>query len=100
MTAALTELEPTGNHRKAALASTVASVGGLGFGPVLAGLLAQYAPAPHVLPFVVEIVLLLPAAATIASRKARSIASSSDHWASSRPKSAPIFAISAAAISS
>jgi predicted MFS family arabinose efflux permease len=66
LTATLTELEPTRNHRKAALVSTVASVCGLGFGPVLAGLLAQYAPAPHVLPFVVEIALLLPAAATIA----------------------------------
>lgn len=66
LTAALTELEPTGDRRKAALAGTVASMGGLGLGPVSAGLLAQYAPAPHVLPFVVEIVLLLPAAAVVA----------------------------------
>jgi predicted MFS family arabinose efflux permease len=65
LTAALTELEPTGNRRKAALVSTVASVGGLGLGPVLGGLLAQYAPAPHVLPFVLEIVLLVPAAIVI-----------------------------------
>ncbi|MEU6040512.1 MFS transporter [Actinomadura sp. NPDC047616] len=65
LTAALTELEPSGNRRKAALVSTVASVGGLGLGPVLAGVLAQYAPAPHVLPFVVEIVLLAPALATV-----------------------------------
>jgi predicted MFS family arabinose efflux permease len=65
LTAALTELEPTGNRRKAALVSTVASVGGLGLGPVLGGLLAQYAPAPHVLPFLLEIVLLVPAAAAI-----------------------------------
>lgn len=66
LTAALTELEPTRNRRKAALVSTVASVGGLGLGPVLGGLLAQYAPAPHVLPFVAEIALLVPAAAVIA----------------------------------
>lgn len=66
LTAALTELEPTGNRRRAALVSTVASMGGLGLGPVSAGLLAQYAPAPHVLPFVLEIVLLLPAAAVVA----------------------------------
>lgn len=65
LTAALTELEPTGDRRKAALVSTVASVGGLGLGPVLAGVLAQYAPAPHVLPFAVEIVLLAPAAALV-----------------------------------
>ncbi|MEU5364055.1 MFS transporter [Streptomyces sp. NPDC005925] len=65
LTASLAELEPSGNRRKAALVSTVASMGGLGLGPVLAGLLAQYAPAPHVLPFVADIVLLVPAAAAI-----------------------------------
>ncbi|GAA5129609.1 MFS transporter [Pseudonocardia adelaidensis] len=67
LTAALTELEPGRDRRKAALVSTVASVGGLGGGPLLGGLLAQYAPAPHVLPFVVEIALLVPAAAVIAT---------------------------------
>ncbi|WP_371776803.1 MFS transporter [Streptomyces sp. NBC_01438] len=65
LTAALSELEPSGSRRKAALVSTVASVGGLGLGPVLAGLLAQYAPAPDVVPFVVEIVLLIPAAIAV-----------------------------------
>lgn len=65
LTAALSELEPSGNHRKAALVTTVASVGGLGLGPVLAGLLAEYATAPDVVPFVVEIVLLIPAAVTV-----------------------------------
>ncbi|WP_328462105.1 MFS transporter [Streptomyces sp. NBC_00448] len=65
LTAALSELEPSGSRRKAALVSTVASVGGLGLGPVLAGLLAQCAPAPDVVPFVVEIVLLIPAAITV-----------------------------------
>lgn len=65
LTAALSELESSGSHRKAALVSTVVSVGGLGLGPVLAGLLAQYASAPDVVPFVVEIVLLIPAAVTV-----------------------------------
>ncbi|MBO0872869.1 MAG: MFS transporter [Pseudonocardia sp.] len=65
LTAALTELEPTGNHRKAALVSTAVTMGGLGLGPVLAGALAQYAPAPLVLPFVVEIVLLAFSAVAI-----------------------------------
>ncbi|MCX4094358.1 MFS transporter [Nocardia sp. alder85J] len=66
LTAALNELEPRGDRRRASLVSTIASVGGLGTGPVLAGLLAQYFPAPHVTPFVLEIVLLIPAAITIA----------------------------------
>ncbi|WP_242887544.1 MFS transporter [Actinomadura litoris] len=66
LTAALSELEPSGSRRKAALVSTVASVGGLGLGPVLAGLLAEYvAVAPDVLPFAVEIVLLIPAAVAV-----------------------------------
>ncbi|GAA5187690.1 MFS transporter [Rugosimonospora acidiphila] len=62
LTAALTELEPRGDRRRAALVSTVLSVGGIGLGPLVGGLLAQYLPAPRVLPFVVEIVLLVPAA--------------------------------------
>ncbi len=67
LTAALTELEPRGDRRRAALVSTVVSVGGLGLGPLLAGVLAQYAPAPRVLPFMVELVLLVPAALAMAS---------------------------------
>ncbi|TVT32991.1 MFS transporter [Amycolatopsis rhizosphaerae] len=67
LTAALTELEPAGNRRRAALVSTVASAGGLGLGPALGGLLAQYAPEPYVLPFAVEIALLVPAAAVIST---------------------------------
>ncbi|RKT86944.1 Predicted arabinose efflux permease, MFS family [Saccharopolyspora antimicrobica] len=83
LTAALTELEPSGDHRKAALVSTVVSVGGLGIGPVLAGLLAQYAPAPRVLPFVVEIVLLLLAAAAI---RALPDARATARWRPRRPE--------------
>lgn len=86
LTASLAELEPTGNRRKAALVATVASVGGLGLGPVLAGLLAQYAPAPHVLPFVVEIVLLVPAAAVII---ALPVTRPATRWRPRGPKSPP-----------
>ncbi|MDF5754396.1 MFS transporter [Spongiactinospora sp. TRM90649] len=66
LTALLARLEPDGDRRKAALVATVASVGGLGLGPVLAGALAQHAPAPEVLPFAVEIGLLVPAAIVVA----------------------------------
>ncbi|GGS85086.1 MFS transporter [Nonomuraea spiralis] len=83
LTAALTELEPTGNRRKAALVSTVASVGGLGLGPVLAGVLAQYAPAPQVLPFAVEIVLMVPATAAVVVLPA---ARSRTRWRPRRPE--------------
>jgi len=67
MTAALTGLEPAGDPRRAALVSTTASMAALGLGPLLGGALAQYAPAPRVLPFVVEITMLVPAAITVAA---------------------------------
>ncbi len=61
LTASLSELEPTGNRRRAALVTTAVSLGGLGAGPLIAGVLAQYAPAPYMTPFILEIVLLSPA---------------------------------------
>ncbi|GAA0895597.1 MFS transporter [Pseudonocardia zijingensis] len=82
LTAALTELEPHGDRRKAALVSTVASASGLGGGPLLGGLLAQYAPAPHVLPYVVEIALLVPAVAVVATLPPTAPAA---RWRPSRP---------------
>lgn len=65
LTAALTETEPRGNYRRAALMATAASVGGLGLGPLVAGALAQYGPAPRQLPFAVEIIALIPAAVAV-----------------------------------
>src|SRR5260221_731758 len=49
-TAALTETARPGSGRRASLVSTTANIGGLGLGPLLAGLLAQYAPRPTVMP--------------------------------------------------
>jgi MFS family permease len=43
----------------------VANIGGLGLGPLVAGVLVQYAPAPLTLPFVVHISLMLLAAASV-----------------------------------
>jgi MFS family permease len=44
-TAALTELRP--GDRRASLAATAANMGGLGLGPLIAGLFAQYARTPR-----------------------------------------------------
>ena len=57
-TAALTELIPDSDHRRASLVATAANMGGLGLGPLLAGLLAQYAPHPTTLVFEVYLALL------------------------------------------
>ncbi|WP_280826946.1 MFS transporter [Mycobacterium sp. OTB74] len=56
-TAAVVESLPRAQQEKAAAAATIANVGGLGLGPVLAGLLVQYLPQPLQLPFTMHIVL-------------------------------------------
>lgn len=66
LTAALAELEPRGDRRRASLVAGVASAGGMALGPLLGAVLAQYLPYPFVTPFVVVLVLLIPAAAAIA----------------------------------
>ncbi len=60
-TAALTELEPSRDIRRAALVSTVSTMVGLGLGPLLTGVLAQYAPWPTVLVYLIDLALLAPA---------------------------------------
>ena len=58
-TAAVIEAAPPAWRTKAAAVATIANVGGLGAGPVVAGLLVQYAPHPLHLSFVVHIALAL-----------------------------------------
>ena len=62
-TAHMTELHgssrPGTGFRRAEVFSTAANIGGLGLGPLLAGLLAEYAPAPLFTPYVVFAFLLL-----------------------------------------
>ncbi|BBA98919.1 putative multi-drug efflux transporter [Actinacidiphila reveromycinica] len=57
-TAAVTELAAPSQRGRASFAATAANMGGLGCGPMLAGLLAQYAPAPLRLPYLVHLGLL------------------------------------------
>jgi MFS family permease len=65
-TAAVIEAAPPGWQGRATAIATVANIGGLGLGPLLAGLLVQYAPQPLKLSFVVHIVLMILAAACVA----------------------------------
>lgn len=83
LTAALNELEPNGNRGRAALVSTVASIGAIAIGPMLAGVLAEFSSAPLVLPFVVEIVLLIPAAVAVARIPSKP---SANRWRPRRPQ--------------
>jgi MFS family permease len=57
-TAALTELVPASASRRASVVATAANMGGLGLGPLVAGLFAQYAPNPTVLVFEVYLGVL------------------------------------------
>lgn len=60
-TAAVLELAPPGLRARAGFAATAANMGGLGCGPLLSGVLAQYAPWPLRLPFLAHIALLVAA---------------------------------------
>ena len=61
-TAALTETYEGSSTRRASMVATAANMGGLGLGPLIAGLFAQYAPSPTVLVFEVDLVVLAVAA--------------------------------------
>jgi MFS family permease len=61
-TAMLTELAPASAHRRASLVATAANMGGLGLGPLIAGLFAQYASHPTTLVFEMYLAVLAAAA--------------------------------------
>jgi len=60
-TAMLVDLAPGGRRRMASFVAVVVNLGGLGLGTLLAGLIADYARSPLRTPFVVDLVLLVPA---------------------------------------
>jgi MFS family permease len=63
-TAFITDLDagPDGvATRRAGIVATIANIGGLGLGPLIAGVLARYAPHPLTLPFIVFLALLVAA---------------------------------------
>ena len=66
-------------QRLAALTATVCMTGGLAFGPLLAGILAQYGPAPRELSFLVHLALV--AIAFVAALRVPSKAATTvGHW--------------------
>ena len=60
-TATIVELAPRGRQSRYSLLAAAVNMLGLGTGPILAGALAQYAPAPLRLTFVVHLVLVVVA---------------------------------------
>ncbi|MEU8673292.1 MFS transporter [Streptomyces sp. NPDC048560] len=59
------ELAPPGGASRATFVATAANMGGLGCGPLLAGVLAQYAAWPLYLPFAVHLALVAGSAAVL-----------------------------------
>ncbi|EHB49984.1 major facilitator superfamily MFS_1 [Mycolicibacterium rhodesiae JS60] len=64
-TAAVIEAAPPSWRTRAPAVATIANIGGLGAGPVLAGILAQHAPNPLTLTFVVHIGMVVLAAIAV-----------------------------------
>jgi MFS family permease len=57
---------PRATARRAEVVATASNLGGIGFGPLAAGLLAQFAPAPLRLPFIVFAAALVVLAVAVA----------------------------------
>ena len=64
-TAALVELDPRGDRRRAAMFAGLAQAGGSAAGPLLAGVLAEWAPDPLHLVFFVTLGLTAAAATVV-----------------------------------
>ncbi len=64
-TAYVIELAPRDGSSRSTFVATAANMGGLGCGPLLAGVLSQYAPWPLYLPFVVHLALVACSAAVL-----------------------------------
>jgi MFS family permease len=86
-TAGLVELEPDGDRRRAALLSVLAQAGGCAAGPLTAGALAQWAPEPRVLCYLVALVVI--AAAAVAALSIPEPATTNGRWQIQRPSVPP-----------
>jgi MFS family permease len=66
-TAAIVDVAPEEGRARASLVAASANMGGLGLGPLLAGVLAEYAPAPLKLCYLVDLGLVVLAAVAVAT---------------------------------
>ena len=100
--AALADLEPTGDPRRAALTNTICFATGSALGPLAGGLLLEYAPAPTVVPFVALFLLFALCLLGIATMPEPLRAPSGATWRPRRPRVAralrPVFLAAAGGI--
>lgn len=64
-TATIVDLAPNSGKQRASLIAAAVNMGGLGAGPLLAGILAQYAPLPLTLCFIMDLVLVVAAVVAV-----------------------------------
>lgn len=81
--AALVELEPGGHHDRAAVATVLGNNGGSAAGPLVAGMLAQWAPDPLVLSYLIGIACL--AFALLGVLSIRDPVAAGGRWRPQRP---------------
>jgi MFS family permease len=98
-TAAVVEAVPPERRDRAGAVATIANIGGLGAGTLLAGILVQYAPHPLYLSYVVHIVLVVLAlvAVLLAPETSSRTASIGFQRLSVPAEARPIFVIAATA---
>jgi hypothetical protein len=83
-TAALVELEPRPDARRPALLAGLAQAAGSGLGPLVAGMLAEWAPAPTRLSYLVMLAATV-LAASLTLRIPESVHARGGHWRITRP---------------
>ena len=88
LTAGLVVTEPAGRRDRASLFAAVATTAAVGAGPVLAGVLAEFAPAPRVTCYLAEVALLVPALAAVAALPPR-LGAAGQRWRPRRPRVPP-----------
>lgn len=79
-TAALLELDPARDARRATVVATMALALGTGSGALAAGFLVQFAPAPHVLPYLVQALAVIPLLAALLLRLPETATSRGAGW--------------------
>ncbi|MFF3498870.1 MFS transporter [Streptomyces sp. NPDC003247] len=95
-TAYVMESAPRGGASRATFVATAATMGGLGCGPLLAGVLAQYAARPLYLPFAVHLVLVAGSAAVLLRlretvRERRPLSAVRPRWPALPPRVRAVF---------
>jgi MFS family permease len=85
-TAALVEFDPRREGQRPALLAGLAQSGGAAVGPLLAGMLAEWAPAPRQLPFLILLALTFVGGGAVLTLPESAAGDESEPWRLQRPR--------------